>query len=454
LRKISEFFAFNSLNKNMSPIKYILSIVFAAVYVYFGYFLARDNFQELAILFGVGFSLYFFFVLTTNDKKETDRLLWISMLFRLIFIVAIPCLSDDYFRFIWDGKLFINGFNPYLFVPSEILNTDIAKTAGLTEVLYQGLNSPEYYTVYPPVNQLIFALGGFFSKYGMLAGIIAIRVPILIAEFFTIKYIRRLLDKLKLPHHYALLYALNPLVIVELSGNLHFEGMMLLCLVVGVYWLLHNNWGGAAFWWAMAISIKLIPILFLPVLLKRLGVVKSFWFYLITGIVLAFTFLPFLDQKLIEHLFSSIDLYFSTFEFNASVYYIIRWLGFKSVGYNIIQQVGPILAIVTFILVLFVYFYKTNSWQDVLKKMLFGYTIYLLFATTIHPWYVINIVLLSVFVRNYRFAIVWSVMAILSYSAYSSETYQENYLLIAIEYVVVIAWLGVELFLNAKKRIG
>ncbi len=247
-----------------------------------------------------------------------------------------------------------------------------------------------------------------------------------------------------------LLYALNPLVIVELSGNLHFEGIMLLFIVVGLYWLMHNKWGGAAFWWAMAISIKLIPVLFLPVLLKRLGFAKSLWFYIITAIALAFTFLPFLDQQLIEHIFSSINLYFQTFEFNASIYYIIRWLGFKSVGYNIIQQVGPILSIATFVIVMMVYFYKTNSWQDVLKKMLFAYTIYLLLATTIHPWYVINLVLLSVFVRNYRFAIIWSVLAVLSYSAYMSETYQENYTLIAIEYTVVCCWLIVALFLNKR----
>ena len=434
----------------MSPIKYILSLIFAVVYVYIGYFLDRDNFQELVILFGVGFALYLFFVLTTNDKEETDRLLWISMLFRLIFIVAIPCLSDDYFRFIWDGKLLANGFNPYLFVPSEIVDTDIAKTAGLTDALYKGLNSPEYYTVYPPINQLLFSLGGFFSKFGLLFGIIAIRVPILIAEFFTIKYIRRLLDTLKLPHYHVLLYALNPLVIVELSGNLHYEGMMLLGVVVGVYWLMHNNWGWAAFWWAMAISIKLIPILFLPVLLKRLGIVKSCWFYLLTTIVLASTFLPFLDQKLIEHLFSSIDLYFRSFEFNASIYYIIRWLGFKSVGYNIIQQVGPILSIVTFVLVLMMYFYKTNSWQDVLRKMLFAYTIYLLLATTVCPWYITNLVLLSVFVKNYRYAILWSALVILSYSAYESEIVQENYLLISIEYVFVIGWFIFELIMKKK----
>ena len=284
----------------------------------------------------------------------------------------------------------------------------------------------------------------------MLSGIIAIRIPILIAEFFLIKYIRRLLDALKLPHHHVLLYALNPLVIVELSGNLHFEGMMLLCMVIGIYWLMANKWAGAAFWWAMAISIKLIPVLFLPVLLKRLGFTKSISFYIITALALAFTFLPFLDQQLIEHIFSSIDLYFRTFEFNASIYYVIRWLGFKSVGYNIIQQVCPILSIATFVIVMMVYFYKTNTWQDVLKKMLFAYTIYLLLATTIHPWYVINLVLLSVFVRNYRYAILWSMLVILSYSAYISDSYQENYMLITIEYVIVIVWLVVELFLNKR----
>lgn len=434
----------------MSPLKYIFLIFFAAIYVCFGYFLERENFQHLVILFSVGFALYFFFIFTASDKKETDKLLWVSMIFRLIFIVAIPCLSDDYFRFIWDGKLFVDGFNPYLFIPSEIINTDVAETAGLSQELYDGLNSKEYYTVYPPINQLIFSLGGFFSKFGMLAGIIAIRVPIIIAEFFLIKYIRRLLEVLHLPHHHVLWYALNPLVIVELSGNLHFEGMMMLCVVVAVYWIMQNKWGGAAFWWAMAISIKLIPILFLPVLIKRLGVVKSVWFYLITALALAFTFLPFLDQKLITHIFSSVDLYFRTFEFNASIYYVIRWLGFKAVGYNIIQKVGPILSIITFVLVMIVYFYKNKSWEDVFKKMLFAYTIYLLLATTIHPWYVINLVVLSVFVQNYRYAIIWSVLVILSYAAYIGDSYEENMLLIMIEYAVVIGWFLFEVIKSKK----
>jgi len=434
----------------MSPIKYILAIALAAIYVCLGYYLDRSNFTHLIILFGAAFAIYFFLIFTTQDKKESEILLWISMGFRVIFIVAIPFLSDDFYRFIWDGKLFINGYNPYLFIPSEIVNTDMAKTAGLTQELYQGLNSPNYYSVYPPINQLLFSLGGFFSKFGLLAGVIALRVPIIIAEFFLIKYIKKLLEALKLSDHNVLWYALNPLVIVELSGNLHYEGLMMLCIVVAIYWLIQNKWGGAAVWWAMAISIKLIPVLFLPVLLKRLGIVKSFWFYLITAIALLLTFLPFLDEQLIHHISSSIDLYFRTFEFNASIYYVVRWFGFKNVGYNIIQTAGPILSVITFVLVLFLYFYKNNSWQDTIKKMLFAYTIYLLMASIVHPWYVINLVVLCVFVPKYKYAILWSALIVLSYSAYQTAAYQENFLFIAIEYILVIGWLVFELWKSKR----
>lgn len=436
----------------MSALKYILSIALASIYVGIGYFLDRSNFNLLILLFGVAFAIYLFLITNTRDKKETDTLLWISMGFRLLFIVSIPALSDDYFRFIWDGKLFINGINPYLSIPSEIINTDIAKTAGLTQELYNGLNSPKYFSVYPPINQLLFSIGGYFSKFGLLPGIVAIRIPIIIAEFFAIKYIRFLLESLKLSQRNVLWYALNPLVIVELSGNLHFEGMMLFCMVIAIYWLIQNKWAGAAFWWAMAISIKLIPLLFLPILIKRLGFVKSCWFYMITGLTLAFTFLPFLDQKLMEHIFSSVDLYFRTFEFNASIYYIVRWFGFQQVGYNIIQQAGPIMSVITFVLIITIYFINNNSWQDTLKKMLFAFTIYLLMASIVHPWYVINLVMLTVFIKNYKYALIWSALVVLSYSAYITDTYQENHLLLWLEYGIVIIWASIELFMNNRLK--
>jgi len=436
----------------MSSLKYILATVLAVVYVYFGYFLDRTNFAQLILLFGSAFVLYFYLIFTTYDKKETDALLWISMGFRVLFIIAIPCLSDDFYRFLWDGKLLVHGYNPYLFVPSEIINTDLAKTAGLTQELFVGLNSPNYYSVYPPINQLLFSLGGFFSKYGMVAGIVALRIPILIAEFFTIKYIRRLLEALKMSQRNVLWYALNPLVIVELSGNLHYEGMMMMCIVIAIYGLIQNKWGGAAVWWAMAISIKLIPLLFLPVLLPRLGIVKSVWFYLITSLVVTVTFLPFIDAQLIQHIASSVELYFRTFEFNASIYYIVRWFGFKHVGYNIIQTAGPILSIITLLVVMIISFYKNDSWISMLKKMLLVYTIYLLMASIVHPWYIINLVVLSVFVSNYKYALLWSSLVILSYATYQTENYQENYLLVGIEYLFVTTWLLFELIKNKITR--
>ena len=68
--------------------------------------------------------------------------------------------------------------------------------------------------------------------------------------------------------------------------------------------------------------------------------------------------------------------------------------------------------------------------------MLLLLTFYYFLATTIHPWYITTIVLLSVFTK-YKFPLVWSFMVILSYSAYGNEAYKENFWLIAMEYLIV-----------------
>ena len=84
--------------------------------------------------------------------------------------------------------------------------------------------------------------------------------------------------------------------------------------------------------------------------------------------------------------------------------------------------------------------------------MLFAYTIYLLMASIVHPWYVINLVVLTVFITHYKYAIIWSALVVLSYAAYVSDSYQENYTLLWIEYGLVIGWMGYELLKNKAFR--
>ena len=159
-------------------------------------------------------------------------------------------------------------------------------------------------------------------------------------------------------------------------------------------------------------------------------------------------------KTFISNYSTTIGLWFQNFEFNASVYYIIRWIGYQTVGWNIIATVGLILPIVVFICVVVLSLVrKYNTTQNLITGMLLGVSVYLLLATTVHPWYIATAVLLSVFTK-YKYALVWSFMICFSYSAYTLEGYQENLLLVAMEYGVVISVAVWELLIKnyIKKR--
>jgi hypothetical protein len=70
-------------------------------------------------------------------------------------------------------------------------------------------------------------------------------------------------------------------------------------------------------------------------------------------------------------------------------------------------------------------------------------TVYLVFSTTVHPWYITPLIMLSVF-GNFRFSLLWSAMILLTYSGYQISGYKENALIPAIEYLVVFAFLFFE----------
>jgi len=152
-------------------------------------------------------------------------------------------------------------------------------------------------------------------------------------------------------------------------------------------------------------------------------------------------FLPFLSSNLLDNYLSSVGLWFQNFEFNASVYYIAREIGYSFRGWNEIAIIGKILPIITVVFIIVItLFRKNNSPQQLFTAMLLGLTFYYFMATTVHPWYIASLVLLSVFTK-YKYPIVWSIVIILSYQAYANNPWQENLWLIALEYLLVYGFL-------------
>ena len=149
-------------------------------------------------------------------------------------------------------------------------------------------------------------------------------------------------------------------------------------------------------------------------------------------------FVPFFNLSLLMNMLESIDLYFRKFEFNASLYYMIREVGYWVEGYNVLGRVGLWLSLLTTVALVSVAFVRSFP---VPVRLLWMLTLYLAMATTVHPWYITSLLAVAVFAispgYSIRYVLLWSGLVWLSYSAYRTSPVHEDSLLLVIEYGIV-----------------
>lgn len=430
----------------------IFSALWLAIYIWLAHFTERSDTAQVVFLFASGFVLYGIFLRYFSKKVSWKHLILVGVVLRLAVVPGDPNLSDDYYRFMWDGQLVENGISPYEFTPRQLLETEHMKNSTVDGKLVEVMNSPDYFSVYPPIKQTLFTVCSVLSAGNPLAYAIVLKILILLFEIGTMFLIVRLLAMAKMPEHRISLYALNPLVIVELTGNGHFEGIMLCMLLAAIILLIEGRLVLAASAFIISVGIKLLPLMFLPALVKRIGLMKTIYFSSAVVGVTLLSFVPLISLETVINFGASLDLYFQTFEFNASIYYLVRWIGMQVMGYNIIGSAGPILGLIAGLIILTIaWSRKEVSWQRLFQIMLVSMAIFFLMSTTVHPWYITSLVVLSVFVRM-DFAILWSALAWLSYTAYATPEVKEATWILFLEYGLVYAVLGYELWVWAKSK--
>ncbi|WP_375419490.1 glycosyltransferase 87 family protein [uncultured Hymenobacter sp.] len=370
---------------------------------------------------------------------------------RLLWLPALPALSDDYHRFRWDGLLVASGQNPFRYRPDELMGPAapgqpvFPTPPPARKALYQKLNSPHYYSVYPPVCQAVFGLAAALFPTSERGFVLVLRLAVLAAEAATAALLLWLLAHFGLPRPRALLYLLNPLVIVELTGNLHFEALLITLLLAALALLARGRRAWSAGALGLAVATKLLPLLVLPLLARRLGPRRFAAYALLTGLTLLLSFAPFLTPDLLAHLGRSLRLYFQLFGFNASLYYLLRAAGFYLNGYVHNLYFGPALALAAATTTLLL---AARERQPTLPSLpptlLLTLTAYYLLSPVVHPWYLTPLVALSVFTR-YRYALVWSGLVAMSYAAYQTAAYTESFPLIGLEYGLLLLVLTLEL---------
>jgi hypothetical protein len=418
---------------------FLLSLV---SYHFLLYLTNRQDFLPVLLLFMVLSSVYLLLM-----RLEGEQILYwalgAAVLLRLSLLLAIPELSDDFYRFIWDGRLLSQGISPFTETPSKLMEDPKFSQLLINQQLYHGMNSRDYFTIYPPIAQWIFVIAAKLFPESIIGNLVVMRLFIILAELGSIMLIMRILKEHGLSANKVLVYAWNPLVVIELTGNLHFEAIMIFFLLLAIYCFQLNKWKWSAGALAASIATKLIPLIFLPLLIFRMPWKKVAGYWALCGIIVLAFFLTIWSPELAENMRSSLSLYFQKFEFNASIYYLVREIGFAVKGYNIIQEAGLYLALTTFLIILVFSWYShvSMSWP---KAMLWALMVYLLMSTTVHPWYITPLVALAVF-TDYRFPIVWSILVIISYSGYSETGFTENIYLVIAEYSFLVVTLILDL---------
>jgi len=413
----------------------VVCLVFVVAVLYLGFIPDQSDFGRIISSAALAFGAYL--ILSFYDRISWINILVLGILVRFILIFSFPQLSDDIYRFVWDGWLTRMGYNPYGYLPSDIIQVE--NTSFLLQ-LFENMNSPDYYTIYPPIAQLVFYLSTLVGKEIVYSSIL-IKLVFLLVEIATFFGVLKLLQALKMDERLSAIFFLNPLVIIEGIGNLHFEIIMICFFIWALYFLfVQEKIAIGAIFMTLSIGAKLLPLMFLPYFLFRMKGRDRLLFFGVGMVGMLIVFSPLIFGLDFANFGQSIDLYFQKFEFNGGIYYIMRYLGQLWIGYNLIHYIGPLLGMIALVLILKKAYEEEYSLIAFIRFAFFAFCSYLFLATTIHPWYLMVPIVCSVFLK-WRFAILWSFLILLTYINYSYNTYYENLLIVAFEYGCVLLFM-------------
>lgn len=291
-----------------------------------------------------------------------------GLTFRLAAAPASHELSDDAARYHWDGKVLAHGINPYLHAP------DAAAVAHLRgDALDAKINHPWYRTCYPPLAELLFAVGYLLSP-GKLTGYQAL---CLLAELVTWLLLIRELSRRARPPSWLLLAAWCPLIVYQGYLPGHLDVLTLPLVTLFILATAGGQARRAGIWLGLACLVKPLPLIFLPAALWQLGWRRGLQLLASLLAVGLLGYLPFLDAG--WYLFSSTWLMATDWSFNGSLAALAEAL-------LTLRTAHLLTAIVAGLLIL------AGAWRgtDLLARMLLAQAAFIACTPTLFPWYLIG----------------------------------------------------------------
>ncbi len=227
-----------------------------------------------------------------------------AALFRLVLLFSEPIQEDDFYRYLWDGKVVASGLNPYRFTPREVQTNngkegplqpyrELIETDARFALLLSRINHPGVPTLYPPVAQAVFGLAALIAPGSLLA----LRLIFFCFDLAVCGVIVKLLCHLGRSPLWVLIYAWSPLVIKETINSSHYDVVPTFLLVLALLALVTGRLSVGFLSLGGAILGKVFPVVLLPLFACHAwschGLGKACGGLVLTSLVVACGYAPF-----------------------------------------------------------------------------------------------------------------------------------------------------------------
>jgi alpha-1,6-mannosyltransferase len=311
----------------------------------------------------------------------------VAVLARGILISSPPTLSNDIYRFVWDGRVMAAGLSPYAYAPG---NPAVADLHPPDYWIWSQINRKSAITIYPPGAELFFA--GVYRVYP--DSVTWTKGAMVLVDLASCVLLLLILGRLGMPRERVLLYAWAPLPIVEFGSSGHVEALSVFCtlaaILVGVVAVQRAAEGGGAghpaSLWALvclaaAALVKLIPLLLLAGWIRRFG-----WkFAALCAGLFALVYALFVVATG-GYVSNFLVTYLLVEHSNAPVYALASELVARPLGIGDGIVRGVLFAALASVALLVAFKHDSGPYSFVSKSfVLVG--AYLILATNAHPWY-------------------------------------------------------------------
>ena len=319
------------------------------------------------VLISLLFILLSRFILRGEIKQE-HIIAWViaGLILRLALSPIHPIGSDDYYRYLWDGKVIANGINPYRYAA-----TDPALSGLHSQSLPARINHADMKTIYPPLAEIMFYLAYTIGGESYLG----LKALLLLCDVSAILGIFLILRRLDLRPQNILLYVLCPLPLFQFFIDGHMDGFGVPLLVFGILSYLKDKKTLSYLLIGLSISVKPLGLILMPILFfQEKELLERIKIVLVPAAICAILYSPFV---------------FSGSPFQALIAFTENWtfngilFDFLNIFFNDNQRTRMICAAMLLLFYLPVVFSK----KDMLTKLYLSVILLLICSPVVHPWY-------------------------------------------------------------------